>query len=414
MNAPRTPLSHSLTLAAVAIVLVALVAEVALRVLSPLPNPYEEIERLKPQINQYIRFEYPMHYSAITEAEPGLPGLSGMHHFTTNNMGFRGDTLLDPKPTGEFRIFMVGGSTTECFYLDDNDDLARVVQRELAAVAPAEARVRVYNAGASGAASDDHVAMISQRLVHLEPDLIVVFCGINDLSRSIYHYDYRHYVEYHPAYRKPWFKRWPMHLQIVRRGFHFKNRLRPDPRDLQEQRRLVTNYAGLIGLQRTVPATDAVPRTDEASYATNLRSMAGLSSGHDFKLVFMTQQTTWNSTVDPSAKDHHWMRYRAGAPESDATATGITFREDVMDGAMERLNDTMRAVCSEESIPLYDLSRALPKSLEFFYDDCHFNVAGAATTGKNLAAFLISHQLIPHEHANRDSTSGAIPAIPRK
>src|SRR5262249_14848097 len=123
-----TPRAHSITLALVTTAFVVIVAEIALRVFAPVSNPYEDIERLRPQVNQYLRFEYPRQYSAKTEAEPGLPGLSGVHRFTTNNMGFRGDSLIDPKPPTEFRVFMVGGSTTECFYLDDKNDMARLVQ----------------------------------------------------------------------------------------------------------------------------------------------------------------------------------------------------------------------------------------------------------------------------------------------
>ena len=389
---------HNVVLVIVTTILFVAVAEIGLRVFAPVTSPYEEIERLKPQINQYIKIEYPRNYSAVSEAEPGLPGLSGMHRFTTNNMGFRGEPLVDPKPLNEFRVFMVGGSTTECFYLDDDDDLARVIQRELTAAAPPTTTVRVYNAGLSGAASDDHVAMLSQRIVHFQPDLVIVFCGINDLTRSIFNYDYRHYVEYKPAYRKPWFKRWPMKLQITRRLFLLKERIQPDPQRLQEQRPLVSNYAGLIGLQRSAPETDATPRTDETSYATNLRSLAGIARGNGFKIVFMTQQTTWNSAVDAHARKHHWMRYRAGAPGNDGLPVaggGFTFREGAMDTALERLNDGMRAVGVEEAIPVYDLARTLPKSLEYFYDDCHFNTAGALATGKGLAAFLVSQQLTP-------------------
>jgi lysophospholipase L1-like esterase len=383
--------SHNLALALVTTLLVIAMAEIALRVLAPVVNPYQEIERLKPQVNQYIRFEYPRNYSAVTRAEPGLPGLVGEHRFTTDNMGFRGDSLIDPKPPGEFRIFMVGGSTTECFYLDDNDDLARIVQRELSPRAPAGTTVRVYNVGLSGAASDDHVAIISQRLVHFQPDLIVVFCGINDLSRSIYNYDYRHYIEYHPAYRKPWYKSWPMKLQITRRLFLLKQRFRTDSRQLQEQRQLVTSYQGLIGLQRTAPSSSTPPRTDAGSYATNLRTLAGIAKGNHFTLVFMTQQTTWNSKVDPKAREHSWMRYRAAAMEAEGG--GVTYREDLMDAAMERLNDSMRSVAAEENVPVYDLARTLPKSLEYFYDDCHFNTAGAAAAGKGLAAFMVERHL---------------------
>lgn len=389
--------SHNLALAVVTTLLVVIAAEIALRAMAPVANPYENIERLKPQINQYIRFEYPRHYSATTEAEPGLPGLSGKHRFTTNNMGFRGDSLADPKPPGEFRVFMVGGSTTECFYLDDADDLARVLERDLSAAAPPGTIVHVYNAGLSGAASDDHIAMLSQRIVHFQPDLVIVFCGVNDLTRSIYGYDYRHYIEYRPAYHKPWFKRWPMKLQVTRRLFLLKERIQPDRQRLQEERTLVTNYAGLVGLERSAPETDAIPRTDEASYATNLRTLAGIAHGNHFKLVFMTQQTTWNSTVDLKARSRHWMRYRAGAPGVSAgnAGNGFTFREDKMDGAMERLNDTMRRVGQEESIPVYDLAHALPKSLAYFYDDCHFNTAGASASAKGLSEFLHARRLTP-------------------
>ncbi len=397
MSTKRSWNTSSAVLALLAVVCVVAVAELALRVLSPVANPYDQLASLKPQINQYIRFEYPRNYSASTEVEDGLPGMSGSHSFTTNNMGFRGDSLLDPKPPKEFRIFMVGGSTTECFYIDDQNDLSRVVERELSSVAPPGVVVRVYNAGLSGAASDDHVASISQRIVHFQPDLVVVFCGINDLLRSIYHYDYRHYVEYRPAYRKPWYKRWSMHLQITRRILLFRQRINPDARRLQEQRTLVTNYHPKIRLQRDAPVTDDPPRTDERSYATNLRTLAGIAKANDFELVFMTQQTTWNSAVDPEARNYHWMRYRAPAPEreSDVPETGVTFREDLMDLAMERLNDRMRGVAVEDSVPLYDLARTLPKSLQYFYDDCHFNTLGAATAAQGLAAFMIERRLFP-------------------
>jgi lysophospholipase L1-like esterase len=404
---------HAIAIAGLGVVLAAAVAEIALLLLAPVPNPYEELERLKPQINQYIRFEYPRHYSAITEAEPGLPGLSGRNRFTTNNFGLRGDSLRDPCPPEEFRIFMVGGSTTECFYLDDEDDMARVVQRELSAVAPAGTVVRVYNAGLSGAASDDHVATISQRLVHLEPDLIVVLCGINDLSRSIYHYDYRHFIDYRPAYRKPWYKRSLVKLQITRRLLILQQRVRPTAKRLQESRTLVTNYAGLVGLQRGAPESDAPPRVDERSYGTNLRTMVGIARVNGFGLVLMTQQTTWNSDVDPRAKEYHWMRYRAEAPAGDSSSkAGVRFREDRMDAAMERLNGEMRRVCGEHGVPLYDLARILPKSLDYFYDDCHFNTAGAEAAGKGLAAFLVAQRLVPV--APPDGRIGATTEMPRE
>lgn len=362
-----------------------IVSEIGLHWLAPVANPYDSIDHLRPHVNQYIRFEYPRDYAAVTVAEPGLSGITGHNHFTTDNMGFRGDSLITPKPRGEFRIFIVGGSTTECFYVDDANDMSRVVQNDLAAQAPDSTTVKVYNVGMSGAASDDHVAMISQRLVLLQPDMIVVFCGINDLTRSIYDYDYLHYVDIRP---EPWqrcLKHVIMESQLVRRAYYLRQRIHKDPRRMLEERLLETNYAGLVGLQRTLPVTDKRPRTDETSYRDNLVSMVGLARAHGVRLVFMTQQSTWNSHVDPHARDWSWMRNR----------TGVTYREDYMDAALESLNDVMRGVAAGNDVPVFDLARTMPKSLKYFYDDCHFNTEGSITAGHELAKMLVSRSLVP-------------------
>jgi hypothetical protein len=98
----------------------------------------------------------------------------------------------------------------------------------------------------------------------------------------------------------------------------------------------------------------------------------------------MTQQSTWNSPVDPEARKWHWMRYRGG----------VTYREDLMDAALESLNDAMRSVAADFDVPLFDLASAVPKSLDYFYDDCHFNTAGADTVGHLLATFLLENSLV--------------------
>jgi len=379
---------NAILLSLVSLAAVFLLAELALRALVPVPDPYERQARLKPQINQYIRMEYPKNYVAVTEAETGLPGLSGVNHFSTNNYGFRGDSLAVPKPANEYRVFIVGGSTAECFYLDDEDEVGRVMQRELAGRVPAGKTPRVYNAGFSGAASDDHVAMVSQRLVHLEPDLIVVMSGINDLTRSIFNYDYLHYVEYRPAYQKPWHKRLLTSSQIGRRLYYLTGQGEADPNALQEERPLKTNYAGLIGLQKTVPPTDVEPRTDEPSYERNLRSLAGIARANRVPLILVTQQTTWNSDVDPGTRKWQWMRYR----------DGVTYAEEPMDLALERLNVVMRRVGESEGVPVLDLSATLPKATRYFYDDCHFTVEGAAEVGRRLAT-LVGDMHAPREDA---------------
>ena len=51
--------------------------------------------------------------------EPNLPGMTGETTFSVNRFGFRGRDLADDKPSHELRVFMLGGSSTECAIIDD-------------------------------------------------------------------------------------------------------------------------------------------------------------------------------------------------------------------------------------------------------------------------------------------------------
>ncbi len=71
-----------------------------------------------------------------------------------------------------------------------------------------------------------------------------------------------------------------------------------------------------------------------------------------------------------------------------ACVGGVLYREDLLDRALEAYNDTMRSVAAEHGVPVFDLSRVIPKSLTYFYDDAHFNVEGARFFGDHLGGFI--------------------------
>src|SRR5712692_4542973 len=66
-------------------------AEVLLRHLAPMPDPYEREKEYPSRKPKPISSEFPPLFSFATEAEPDLPGLRPVRRrFTTNNAGFRG------------------------------------------------------------------------------------------------------------------------------------------------------------------------------------------------------------------------------------------------------------------------------------------------------------------------------------
>jgi lysophospholipase L1-like esterase len=355
-----------------------LVAEFALRRIAPLQDPYAADKVPREGINQYIKSEHAKNLRLVTEPEADLPGMHGPNVFTTNNLGFRGEELTIPKPANEFRIFMVGGSTTECLYLDDTKAITTVLQNELNKQRGANLQVRVYGAGKSGDASDDHCSMIVHRIVQLQPDMIIVFAGINDLTRGIVNYDYLHYVKDAPAERLRQLKYLATESQIVRRFYYLFRRNPQNITQVFQEIHLRSDFREKVRLCNSLPLSNERPRVDLTAYANNLRTIAGVAQAHQIKLVLMTQQSTWNGPDDANVKEWQWLLCRSG----------IRYREDYMNEALTALNDQTRQVAREFSVPVYDLALTMPKSRDFFYDDVHFNDRGAQEAAVGLAMLI--------------------------
>lgn len=347
-----------------------LLLEATLWLLVPLADPYHSERSFSP----YIRREHQPNATRTTVPEPGLPGMEGISVWTTNNVGFRGDELILPKPANEYRVIMIGGSTTECLILDNADSIDAIVQRATQEAVGDRSEIRVYNAGISGDRSDDHVAILTQRIVHMEPDLIVVFAGINDLRAAIDGHDYLHYPT--PA-RPPWMLL-VTQAQIGRLAYYVAH-WRTPARDSAEDNPIETGYRLGVELQRTSQPASKPLQTDVEAYKTNLRTMAGVAASQGIDMILMTQQTTWNSAVDPTASEWHWL-LRVG---------DVRYSEVSMNQALEEMNDTMRDVALIMAVPLYDLARRMPKSSEYFYDDVHFNIKGAHVAGNELSQLVL-------------------------
>jgi len=350
-----------------------LLTELGIRLLSPLADPYP----LDRWTRTYIRQAHEPHMRQRFAAEHGLPGMEGVTQWTTNNLGFRGAELVSPKPANEFRVFLIGGSTTECLILDDKDSLDAVIQRAVQERVTSGTQVRVYNAGVSGDRSDDHVAVLTQRIVHLEPDLVVVFAGINDLLASIHGHDYLHF----PTPARPSWELFATQSQLGRLLYYVAALRRPVIESAHDAP-LVTSYRFGAERQRAAPVASKPPSFDPRPYANNLRTLVGVAHGHGIALLFVTQQTTWASRVDPTAKDWHWL----------LRVDDVRYEEDAMDAALERMNDVMREIANSGHVALYDLARQMPKSTAFFYDDVHFNANGARVAGTEIARLIPEHR----------------------
>ncbi len=95
----------------------------------------------------------------------------------TNSYGFRDEEVAVPKPEGVFRIVCFGGSTTE-EGMGIAGSYPNRLERRLQEQFPGK-QIEVINCGVCGMDTDKHMAQLNTYLM-LEPDLCVVYEGIND------------------------------------------------------------------------------------------------------------------------------------------------------------------------------------------------------------------------------------------
>ena len=318
---PRTAVVRSwwsrLGLAAGSAVAAVLVIEAILRLWMPIPD----FISLPP--NRYVPSRFPANARQVMTPDPtNLPGTRSPVVFSTNALGLRTTAPLTmPKPAGVRRVMFLGGSTTECLFLDDAETWPALVGRRLEGAAD-HRRVEDVNSGKSGQTTRDHLATLAQYLIPLGPDLVVIMAGVNDLWLQIYTDDYSPLrLDARSAMTLdtvlPW--DYPLNaLQVGRalvwtwRGWssidHLGNPIQ-DPSGTyiprQRERRRTLPY-------RSIDPSRMQPNPE---FEQNMRSLIGMAKANRIPVVLVTQHwllsaqmseedkaQIWGSGADPSVR----------------------------------------------------------------------------------------------------------------
>lgn len=100
--------------------------------------------------------------------------------WSSNSWGFRGEEFSVQKPAGTFRIVALGASTTEGSQ-GNQETYPYFLQQELRQRHP-ERTIEVINAGHHGQGLEDLLQLFKQRVLPLQPDLVLFYEGNNDIS----------------------------------------------------------------------------------------------------------------------------------------------------------------------------------------------------------------------------------------
>lgn len=325
-----------------------------------------------------------------------MPGLEGAAIYTTDRWGMRPDLAENDRYT--MRLLCVGGSSTECTYLDDSETWPARLMYELNK-SNTPPFTWIASMGISGYSTFEHEQLFCEQVLPGEVRGVIFQTGINDLWRYLADedeaMDLQRFVdkppEFRPAipaadvYRPLWSRSNVIDL------YHTVVRLREEtaPKDLV----MVESSGGAeyrIRRERRAqaPLTEALPSLEQglARYGTRIKKLIECCRDRGLAVVFTTQPVLWDAALSADVAARCWFGW---LPDGSYLSLGA-LRE-----AMDAYNRRLFEVCVAQGVPCVDLSgmNGVP---EFFYDDCHFTEEGAAEVGRRVAGVISG--LIPRLH----------------
>jgi lysophospholipase L1-like esterase len=122
-----------------------------------------------------------------------------------------------------------------------------------------------------------------------------------------------------------------------------------------------------------------------AEYDRNVRELARLCSAAGARPLFLTQPCLWSANAPVEHEERLWMG-GVGDYQKEPGAPYYTTR--ALAAGLARFNAALLATCARIGVDCLDLAAVVPPDGAAFYDDVHFNEAGARRVAAAVAEAL--------------------------
>lgn len=304
------------------------------------------------------------------------PKLDSLIVNTRNSLGLRGPEL--PRDREHLlTIITIGGSTTECHFLNDGNTWPYLLGKKLRDSFPT---CWLNNAGMDGHTTYGHMVMLNDHIKQLRPSVVLFLTGVNDMEAygPSFHDklntrggfpDLKHYIFENSEVLN-------LLLNLVRgwRAQKFNNTTNKMMVLDKDKKLVIPDSAMQKRLAEQKPFLEA--------YTSRLSQLADTCIAWHILPVFLTQPNQF------------------GMGKDSLTGTDLElFPIDLGDGSavngkliwemQEEYNNVMRSVCARKQLPLIDLALRMPKNSLYFYDMGHFTNDGAEKVAEIVTAGLI-------------------------
>ncbi|MBM3233743.1 SGNH/GDSL hydrolase family protein [Candidatus Pacearchaeota archaeon] len=308
--------------------------------------------------------------------------ISGESLFTINSLGYRGVEFKNHE--NEYRVLIIGGSTSECLYLDDKEAWPYILMNKLKKTNDNK-KVITMNIGKSGHGIRNNILELKYLPENYEPDMIIMMTGANDVLFRLSRKD-----EWQP-FNESEFDSKDSYTFSLSPGYTWKSTItykiyrfaelkfnKPKPQDaigytLAENRLKRKNAKNWINEK---------PDLNQSleDYERNLKRIISLSKENNITLIFSTQPYLWKKNMTEEEDASLWMTNDFG---------DNYYPVETMIYSIDAFNQKLLEVCeSNKDIFCIDLDKDTPKTPDYFYDDMHFNENGASFVAEKLSSYI--------------------------
>ena len=310
---------------------------------------------------------------------------------------YRGKKFAKEKNPGTIRIIALGGSTTYGFCVEAKDTYPFQLEKILIEKGY---NVEVINAAVSGYTTMHSLINYMLNLVYLEPDIIYIYHGINDVvigdNPETFKTDYSH--EMH-ALGSEWYEHSNIYT-ILQKRFSLFTKVKYRYLSLKSNLNRLFKFSPKSEnpLRRPLDEYDPVNNILMETIISNIRHITVVAKEHNTELVYSTFASMYGATEKEKKELAVQMENQFGRKPNWFNKGIEKGRENRIALKLEFLNNEIVKLAGELNVPVVDIA-TIGKNAENFYDEIHQSPKGNKLQAEKISEILISNKMI-HKESN--------------
>jgi lysophospholipase L1-like esterase len=300
---------------------------------------------------------------------PYYQGLDTQITHSKNSLGLRGPEI---NKSETLKIICMGGSTTECFYLNDGKDWPNILGSKIKNDFP---KSWLNNAGMDGQSSFGNIQMLKQYILKLKPNYIILMCGLNDMGlEAPSNFDEN----------KSILKKVYNFLEIPSTIINISRAGKAKKAGLNHQ--FISDISKAEKLKMDDTAVMRCLKKEEkylTGYKNRLGEFAKICQDNNIKLIFVAQTILFSDEEDLFTNVYL----------GDVKTGQINGKTRAY--ILKMYNKVTFDFAASMGLPFINLAARLPKDSRFFYDGYHFTNDGAEISAGIIYDEIVSKNLIP-------------------